>query len=371
MIIGTPRERKTLEKRVALTPDGAKELTSRGHTVLIEKDAGIGSGFGNDLYESAGCQMVDTLEDVWTRSELVVKVKEPHESEYQFFRPGLAIFDYLHLASMPELAAKLVETKITGIAFELVRSSDGRYPLLDPMSEVAGKLSVLNGANLLLSQNNGRGVLLAGTSTIPARRVTIIGAGVAGQAACEAALGMGARVTLLDNNVDKLHNIKVRFGNAPRTVFSTPQSIAIEAAKADLLIGAVLIPGAHAPRLITRETMSRMKPNSVFVDISIDQGGCAETIRPTNLDNPAYLEEGVLHYGVCNMPAQVPRTSTMALSLVTLPYVIQLADKGIVKAMQENQSLKDALNTCNGKLTNKAVSGAVNIDYTPIDEVLK
>ncbi|RMD83685.1 MAG: alanine dehydrogenase [Candidatus Dadabacteria bacterium] len=371
MIIGVPKERKTLEKRVSLTPDGAHELIKRGHKVLIETGAGEGSLLPDESYAKVGCEVVSSLEEVWTRSELVVKVKEPHEDEYRFFREGLAVFDYLHLASMPDLAKRMVESGITGIAFELVQTPDGRHPLLDPMSEVAGKLAVLNGAYFLLSQNGGRGVLLAGTTTIPARKVVIVGAGKAGTAAVESALGMGARVTVLDINVRKLEAIKLRFGERPRTVFSTSATLARECVKADLLIGAVLIPGAAAPKLITREIIRAMKPGSVYVDISIDQGGCSETIRPTDLKNPVYVEEGVIHYGVCNMPAQTPRTSTFALAAATLPYIVKLADTGIMQALKESEELKNALNTHKGMLTNKAVSEAVGIPYVDADEALK
>lgn len=371
MIIGIPRERKTLEKRIALTPEGAKELTLRGHTVLIEKDAGAGSFFDDKQYVDAGAQIVPTLKEVWERADLVVKVKEPHESEFDYFRPGLALFDYLHLASLPTVAAALVKGKVTGIAYELVKTSTGRLPLLEPMSEVAGKLSILNGANFLLSQNGGRGILLGGTTETEPAEVVIIGAGISGLAACDVAAGAGARVTILDNNYEKLEKIRLRYGNQVRAIMSTAASLPREVSRADLLVGAVLVPGAAAPKIITRDMIKRMKRGAVFVDISIDQGGCAETSRPTNLDAPVYVEDGVIHYGVCNMPAQTPRTSTMALTNTTLPYIIKLADMGIERALKESVELRGALNTHDGKLTNEPVSEAVKIPYTPIEQALR
>lgn len=368
-IIGVPRERKTLEKRVGITPDGAAELIHAGHTVLVEKEAGIGSHFDDEVYIQAGAKIASSLAEVWTKSDLIVKVKEPHEEEYQFFREGLILFDYLHLASMPDLTKKMLAGGITGIAFELVKNANGRLPLLDPMSEVAGKLSVLNGGYFLLAQNGGRGVLLGGTVTIPPRHVVIIGAGVAGRAACEIALGMGARTTVIDISINQLEGVKARFGNSVRTVFSTKAALEREIPKADLLIGAVLIPGAAAPKIITREMIGKMKKGSVFVDISIDQGGCAETSRPTSLDNPVYEVDGVIHYGVCNMPAQTARTSTMALSAATLPYVKLLANNGL-DALKSSTELRNALNTHKGLLTNQQVSEAVGIAWVTIDKAL-
>lgn len=370
MIVGVPRERKTLEKRVALTPDGAAALVKRGHKVLIEQNAGAGSFFEDKLYTDVGCQIVPTLKDVWTKSDMVVKVKEPHESEYEFFRPGLILFDYLHLASMPDVTEAMLKGGVTGIAYELVQLADGRLPLLEPMSEVAGRLSVLNGANYLLSQHNGRGVLLGGTVGVPPAEVVIVGAGIAGRGACEMAAGSGAHVTVLDIDYSKLERIRTEFGAKVSTVHSTPGSLARAVANADLLIGAVLVPGAAAPKIITRDMIKNMKKGAVFVDISIDQGGCAETIKPTSLDAPVFTEEGVIHYGVCNMPAQTPRTSTMALTAATLPYVMKLADGGLA-ALESNKPLRNALNTHNGLLTNELVSKAVSIKYTAIEQALR
>jgi alanine dehydrogenase len=370
MIIGVPRERKTLEKRVAVTPDGARELVKRGHTVLIETNAGIGSQFTDDQYKQAGCKIAASLKEVWGESQIVCKVKEPHESEYEHFRAGVILFDYLHLASMPDVANTLLKGKVTGIAYELVQTADHRLPLLEPMSEVAGKLSITNGANYLLQQNGGRGVLLGGTIGVLPANVTVVGAGISGRAACEMAAGMGADVTVLDLSHEKLDRIKMQFGPRVKTLFSTRAALEREVAKADLLIGAVLIPGAAAPRIITTDMIKSMRKGSVFVDISIDQGGCGETSKPTSLDKPVYEEHGVIHYGVCNMPAQVPCTSTMALTAATLPFLMKLADLGFERAMKDSKELRGALNTYNGILTNKAVSDAVHVPYTPIETAL-
>lgn len=374
MKIGVPRERKALEKRVAITPDGASKLVANGHTVLVETNAGNGADFTNEQYKEAGCKVVETLKEVWTESEMVVKVKEPHEEEYQYFRSGLILFDYLHLASMPDVAKVLVDSGVTGIAYELVQESDGRLPLLEPMSEIAGKLSVLNGSYYLLSQNGGRGVVLGGAVGVPRAEVTIIGAGVSGRAACEIAFGMGANVHVFDINTRKLDEIRAEFGHQVNTVYSTPAALERALTTTDLLIGAVLIPGAAAPKLITKQMISNMPRGSVFVDISIDQGGCSETIRPTSLDAPVYTESGVVHYGVCNMPAQTARTSTMALTNATLNYVFKIAEASKsgdnLAAVKNNPVIRGALNTHKGKLTNLHVSEAVGIPYTPIEEVL-
>lgn len=371
MKIGIPRERKILEQRVALTPDGAAEVVKAGHQVLFETNAGLKSHFSDEQYVEAGCQIVNSLEEVWTQADMVVKVKEPHESEFEYFRPGLILFDYLHLASMPEVASAMTKGGVTGIAYELVQLADGRLPLLEPMSEVAGKLSILNGAYYLLGQNGGRGVLLGGTVGVPPARVVVVGAGIAGRAACEVAVGMGADVTILDINQSRLEFVKELTRGRARTVHSTKASLMREVASADLLVGAVLVPGAAAPRLISKEMIHTMNPGSVFVDISIDQGGCAETIRPTSLDNPVYVESGVIHYGVCNMPAQTPRTSTQALTAVTLPYILKIANAGGLQSLSIHKDIRGALNTHKGFLTNYAVSQAVGIPYTPIDEVLR
>lgn len=359
MIIGVPRERKNLERRVAITPEGGRELVRRGHKVLIEKDAGTGSGFADSSYLHSGCTIVPQLSDVWSQADLVVKVKEPHESEFPLLRKETAVFTYLHLASLPDTAAALQEKKVTSIGYELVTLAGRRLPLLEPMSEIAGKLSIVNGGYHLLTQNGGSGVLLGGSIGVASGYVVVIGAGTAGMAACSTAAGMGAQVTVLDISHEKLEKVHWHFGAAVRGLYSTPSVVEQECARADLLVGAVLIPGAATPRILTRNTIGLMKPGSVFVDISIDQGGCSETSKPTLLEKPTYVDSGVVHYGVCNMPSQTARTSTLALTSVTLPYIVRLADSGILNALRTVPELRGALNTFDGVLTNEAVGSAL------------
>ena len=359
MRIGVPRERKTLEKRVAITPDGAKRLISLGHPVHIESGAGVGSSFSDDDYRSAGCTILNTLADVWNEGELLVKVKEPDASEFPLFRSSLILFDFLHLASLPKVAQALLKKNVTAFAYETLRTADGRLPLLEPMSEVAGKLSILNGAFYLLAQNGGRGVLMGGAAGAPPARVVVVGAGIAGHAACASAIGLGANVTVVDINNQKLMAIEEEFGRKVTTVISTPEALRDTCRGADLLIGAVLIPGAATPRIITHEMIRSLGEKAVFVDISIDQGGCAETSKPTNLDNPVYEVDGVIHYGVCNMPAQTPRTSTMALAAATLPYIVKLANEGVAKAIQSPE-MRQALTCKDGELTNELTAQALS-----------
>jgi alanine dehydrogenase len=361
MRIGVPRERKTLEQRVALTPDGAHELIKRGHLVTIERGAGVGSSFQDADYTAVGCRIGADLQQVWGESELVVKVKEPDPSEYQYFRSDLILFDFLHLASLPEVAKALLASGITALAYETLTTKDGRLPLLEPMSEVAGKLAVLNGSYFLLSQNGGRGVLLGGAVGVPPARVVVLGAGIAGRAACATAIGMGAQVTVLDINHQKLEGLASRFGPAVRTVHSTRGALERECAGADLLIGAVLVPGAATPRILDRALIRSLGPKAVFVDISIDQGGCSETSRPTTLESPVYEVDGVIHYGVCNMPAQTPRTSTFALTAATLPHIIALAERGLEGALKSSSELRTALTCHRGSITNAPTAEALGI----------
>ncbi len=361
MIVGVPRERKTREKRVAITPDGVGEITRRGHTVLIETCAGDGSSYSDAEFLSAGAKIVPTLADVWS-ADLVVKVKEPAPEEYDLMREGQIVFDYLHLASMPELTKIMLDKKITGIAYELVQFPDGRLPLLEPMSEVAGKLAVLNGANFLLSQNGGRGELLGGTIGVPPVKVVVIGGGVAGRAAVQMAVGLGASVTVLDRRYERLEYLYRDYKSLIRTVHSSRGTLERELEDASIVIGAVLIPGAAAPKIITKEMMKLVNRGGVFVDISIDQGGCAETSVLTSLDSPVKDIDGVLHYGVPNMPAQTPRTSTKALTAATLPYIVDLASGGL-SALDKDPLLRGALNVHRGLLTNEAVSEATGFPY--------
>ena len=360
MIIGIPKERKTLEKRVALTPYGAKELIELGHSVLIEQNAGAGSFFSDQQYIEVGCMVCSTLKEVWTKSNMIVKVKEPHKDEYAFFREGLIIFDYLHLAGLPNVANELIKHKVTGIAYELVQTVDKKLPLLEPMSEVAGKLSVQNGANFLLTQYDGRGVLLGGTKTVSPANVTIVGAGIAGTAALKVAYGMGAKVNMLDINQNRLDQLKDEFKGI-NCYLSNSENISNLAKESDLFISAVLIPGAKAPKILTTDQIKTMKKGAVVVDIAIDQGGSVENIKTTNLEKPVYEEYGIIHYAVPNMPSQVARTSTMALTTATLPYIKEIACKGIEKALDENQELMNALNTYKGEIVNKVVRESLAI----------
>lgn len=362
MKIGVPRERKTLERRVALTPDGAAELIRRGNSVLIEKGAGVGSFFPDAEYAAAGARIVASLEEVWCGSDLVVKVKEPAPEEFQYFRPGLLLFDYLHLASSREVTDALIQGQVTSIAYELVRTPDNRLPLLEPMSEIAGKLSVQNGASHLLSQNGGRGVLLGGALGVRPAYVVILGAGIAGRAACEVALGFGARVSVLDIDVTKLDILRTKFSSQPILLYSTSNTVAREIEQADLVIGAVLIPGAAAPKLVTEAMVKKMKEGAVIVDISVDQGGCIATTEVTSLKEPTVTRHGVIHYGVPNMPAQTPRTSTLALTAATLPYISALAQGGVAHALKTPE-YRGAINTHQGKLVQPQVGEALGMRW--------
>ena len=372
-IIGIPKERKILEARVSMTPSGVAEAISLGHKVLIESEAGKGSGFSNEDYISAGATVVDTLQEVWQQADLLVKVKEPAPVELSLLREDMILFNYLHLASAPNIAQALVDSNVTSIAYELVRTSDGRMPLLEPMSEIAGKLAVLNASYHLLSQNGGKGILFCGALGVVPAKVTIIGAGIAGRAACNMALGMGAEVTILDISASQLRMALIeasRLGAKPRTVYANRQSIYEATVSADIVIGAALIPGASAPKLVREEDVKQMSLGSVIVDISIDQGGCIETTKVTSLREPTYTHHGVIHYGVPNMPAQTPRTSTLALTAQTLPYIIKLANFG-TSGIKDSPTLLRAVSTFKGKLTNKPTAEAVNIGYTDIEELLQ
>lgn len=369
MRIGVPKERKILEKRIALTPEGAKELIEAGHSVQIEASAGDGSGFTDELYRSAGCQVAPSLGQVWEGSDLVLKVKEPDQEEYKYCRPGLIIFDYLHLAGLPKVAQVLLDTKTTGIAYELVQSDSGRLPLLEPMSEIAGKLSIINGSTYLLSQFNGRGVLLGGTSTVGPAKVTVLGFGIAGQAAVSLARSLGANVTIIERKLEKRLLARQIFGLSVKILDSSLENIESSCADADLLVGAVLVPGAAAPIVLTKKIISKMQPGSVFVDISIDQGGCSETSKVTSLAEPTYVDCGVTHYCVPNMPAQAPRTATMALTLETLPYLKLLADMGLHAAVKASPELLKAVNVHAGYMTCKASADALGIEYRNFSEI--
>ncbi|WP_019634111.1 alanine dehydrogenase [Actinomadura atramentaria] len=367
MRIGVPKEVKNHEYRVAITPIGVRALTGRGHEVRIERGAGGGSAVGDDEYVAAGAVIVDDADDVWGGADLVLKVKEPVAEEYHRLREGLTLFTYLHLAADAPLTGRLLAARVTGIAYETVQLPSGGLPLLYPMSEVAGCLAPQVGAHALLKAQGGRGVLLGGVANA---RVVVIGAGVAGQNAANIALGMGADVTLLDTDLDKLRMSFWRYGNRVRGLASSELAIEEQVRRADLVIGAVLIPGAAAPKLVGNGLVAAMKPGSVLVDIAVDQGGCFEDTRPTTHDDPTYRVHGSTFYCVANMPGAVPRTSTYALTNATLPYVVALADKGWRRALADDRSLARGLNTCGGRLTSAPVADALDLPGTPLDDVL-
>lgn len=371
MIIGVPKEIKNNENRVAITPAGVAVFKSNGHDVFIEKDAGLGSGFLNEDYERAGAVIFGQAKDVWRKADMVMKVKAPLTSEYSYFRPDLVLFTYLHLAAEPELAQALVNSGMIAIAYETV--SVGRsLPLLTPMSEVAGRMSTQIGAQFLEKPKGGQGILLSGVPGVKRGKVTIIGGGVVGTNAAKIAVGLGADVTILDLNPNRLRELDDLFGDNINTVMSNKMNIAEAVAESDLVIGAVLIPGAKAPKLVTEDMIKSMKPGSVVVDVAVDQGGIIETAdKVTTHDHPTYVKHGVVHYAVANMPGAVPRTSTIALTNVTVPYALQLANKGINRAIAENDALKQGVNTVNGSITYNAVAKDLGYDYVDVEKALE
>lgn len=365
MIIGVPREIKLQEFRVALTPEGVAEFVKNGHTVLVEKDAGVGSSITDQNYLDAGAQILNTADEVWAQSEMIMKVKEPIEAEYVRMRPGQVLFTYLHLAASKSCTDALVNSKVTSIAYETVEV-DGALPLLVPMSEVAGRMATQVGADVLLKPNGGRGVLLAGIPGVSPGKVVVIGGGVAGLNAAIIASGMGADVVVLDRSAKKLAQIDQMYNGRIKTLMSSTSSIQKSIYEADLVIGAVLIPGARAPKLVMNSDVSKMKPGSVLVDIAIDQGGCFEDSRPTTHEDPTYVVHNSIFYCVANMPGAVPVTSTYALTNVTLPFALDIANFGWEKAMKNNPDLAKGLNTHDGKVTFKAVAEAHGYEFTPI-----
>lgn len=371
MIIGVPKEIKNNENRVAITPAGVASFVGTGHRVLIENEAGIGSNFTNEDYVKAGAEIVETAADVWAQAEMVMKVKEPLASEYGYFRPGLILFTYLHLAAEPALAKALKDSGVTAIAYETV-AVNRTLPLLTPMSEVAGRMAAQIGAQFLQKSNGGKGILLAGVPGVSRGKVTIIGGGGVGTNAAKIAIGLGADVTIIDLSPERLRQLDDIFGNQINTLVSNPYNIADAVAESDLVIGAVLIPGAKAPKLVTEEMVKTMKPGSVIVDVAIDQGGIVETIdHITTHDQPTYEKHGVVHYAVANMPGAVPRTSTIALTNVTVPYALQIASKGVHKAIAQNESLKLGVNVANGAITYEAVAHDLGYDYVSVDVALE
>jgi alanine dehydrogenase len=370
MLIGVPKEIKVEEYRVGLVPGSVRELVHHGHRVMVETGAGAGIGFEDDDYRRAGAEIVDGAEEVFAEAELVVKVKEPLENEYKQLREGQVLFTYLHLAPDLPQTRGLIDSGCIAIAYETVTDARGGLPLLAPMSEVAGRMSVQVGAHCLEKEQGGSGMLLGGVPGVAAARVVIIGGGVSGTNAARMAMGMEAHVTVMDVNLPQLYALDLQFGPMLNTIFSTVDAIESHVMGADLVIGAVLVPGAAAPKLVTREMVRRMRPGSVLVDIAIDQGGCFETSRPTTHAKPTYIEEGAVHYCVTNMPGAVARTSTFALNNATLPFALALADKGHRRALAEDPHLKDGLNVAGGKVTYKAVAEAHGLAYTAPEQAL-
>ena len=369
MIIGLPKEIKDNEYRVAVIPGGVRQLVDSGHEVLVEAGAGEGSGFSDEEYSWGGGRIVAEDNDAWA-VDLVVKVKEPQPSEYSLMKRGLSLFTYLHLAAEKELTLAMVEHSVTGIAYETVEEANGSLPLLTSMSEVAGRMAVQVGAQYLEKKNGGRGKLLSGVPGVRPADVTILGAGVVGTNAAQIALGMGASVIVLDIDADRLRYLDQVLHGRLSTMSANPYNIAEAVKRADLFIGAVLVKGAKAPCLVTREMIRKMEPGSVVVDVAVDQGGCCDTICPTSHSDPVYVVDGVLHYGVTNMPGAVPRTSTYALSNATLPYLMKLTGEGISQAIKNDPALAKGVNIYKGKVTYKAVADALDLEYTPLSSLL-
>ena len=371
MNIGVPKEIKNNENRVAITPAGVHALVNAGHKVVLEASAGVGSGFSDDSYREAGATILDSAEDVWQQAEMVMKVKEPIASEYRHFRKDLVLFTYLHLAPEPELTAALADNRVLAIAYETVQLPDRSLPLLSPMSEVAGRMSIQIGAHYLEKAHGGRGELLGGVAGVPPARVVIVGGGIVGTSAAKIAVGMGADVTILDTNLARLRYIDDLYAGRIRTVMSNAYNLRENIIGCDLLVGSVLIPGARAPKLVTSEMVQGMHKGGVIVDVAIDQGGSIETIdRITTHDKPVYEKHGVIHYAVANMPGAVPRTSTLALTNVTMPYALLLANLGPLQAIRSHEALAKGVNVFQGHITYEAVAKSLNREYTPLAQLL-
>ncbi len=370
MLVGVPKEIKTLEFRVGLTTGSVTELVHHGHQVIVESRAGEGINLSDDMYREAGAEIVESPAEIFARADMVVKVKEPQPDECRMLREGQVLFTYLHLAPDPAQTRRLVESGCIAIAYETVTDPAGHLPLLSPMSEVAGRMSIQAGAHALEKHKGGSGMLLGGVPGVEAARVVVIGGGVVGTNAIRMAMGMEAHVTVLDRSLDRLKELDFQFGCMLNTIYSTREALWQHVAGADLVVGAVLVPGAAAPKLVPRELIRQMRPGSVVVDVSIDQGGCFETSRPTTHQEPTYVEEGVVHYCVANMPGGVPRTSTFALNNATLPFTLALADKGYRQALVDDPHLRNGLNVHRGAITCRAVAEELGYDYVPADRVL-
>lgn len=371
MVIGVPKEIKNNENRVALTPAGASEMRKFGHTVYVQTEAGTGSGFSDDEYKAAGAHILPTIEAVYEIAEMIMKVKEPIASEYNLIKENQLLFTYFHFASSEPLTHAMVARKSVCLAYETVQSSNGALPLLVPMSEVAGRMSIQEGAKYLEKPLKGRGILLGGVPGVPPAKVLVLGGGIVGTQAAKMAAGLGAHVTILDVSLNRLRYLSDIMPANVYTQISNDYNIRELVKTSDLIIGAVLIPGAKAPNLITRDMLKTMRPGTVLVDVAVDQGGCIETCKPTTHEDPTFIIDDVVHYCVANMPGAVPYTSTLALTNATLPYAIQLANKGWRKAVQDNEDLRLGLNVVNGEICYKGVSDAWNLPYTPVEQILE
>lgn len=370
MRIGVPKEIKIHESRVGLTPAAVRELVAHGHHVMVQKNAGMQIDLSDEKYRSAGAEIVDAPQEIYAKADLIVKVKEPQASELPLLREGQVLFTYLHLAPDPVQTKALMDSGCIAIAYETVTDSFGGLPLLAPMSEVAGRMAIQAGAHALELDQGGRGMLLGGVSGVPAARVVVIGGGVVGTNAARIAMGVEAHVTVLDKSIHRLQQLDFQYGSRINTVFSTVDAVEEHVSNADLVIGAVLVPGGAAPKLVIREMVSRMNRGAVLVDVAIDQGGCFETSKPTTLANPIFTVDGVVHYCVSNMPGAVARTSTFALNNATLPFVLALANKGYRKALTDDVHLRNGLNVCQGRLTYEAVARDLGLAFTPAVDVL-
>ncbi|HJV88066.1 MAG TPA: alanine dehydrogenase [Noviherbaspirillum sp.] len=371
MLVGVPKEIKNHEYRVGLTPASVRELTSRGHQVIVQKNAGTAIGLSDEQYAAAGASLVDTAKEIFDRAQMIVKVKEPQPQECAMLREGQILYTYLHLAPDPKQTEALVKSGATCIAYETITGPGGGLPLLAPMSEVAGRMAIQAGAAHLEKSKGGLGLLLGGVPGVEAGHIVIIGAGVVGTNALQMAVGVGARVTVLDKNVDRLRQLDLVFGNRISTLYSNAHAIEESVLTADLVVGGVLVPGAAAPKLVSREMISRMKKGAVVVDVAIDQGGCFETSHATTHAEPTYVVDGVIHYCVANMPGAVARTSTFALNNATIGHAVALADKGWKQALKDNPHLKNGLNVCQGKVTYEAVAHDLGYEYVPADFFLQ
>ncbi|HBZ57433.1 MAG TPA: alanine dehydrogenase [Syntrophobacteraceae bacterium] len=371
MIVGVTREIKSHEYRVAMVPTGVRAFVAHGHTVLVEQGAGTGAGIADDEYRLAGARILPGAVEVFAQAEMVMKVKEPLRAEYDYLRPGLILFTYLHLAPAPELTRVLLEKRVTGVAYETIQEKDGALPLLTPMSEIAGRMAIQVGAHYLEKPAGGRGVLLGGVPGVNRGKVTVIGGGVVGTNAAKIAMGMGANVVVIDNNPRRLAYLDDIFGNGITTLMSHRDHIEQSVTDSHLVVGAALVAGGKTPKLVTRDLVARMKPGTVIVDVSVDQGGCCETCTPTTYDNPTYLVDEVVHYCVANMPGSVPRTSTFALTNATLRYGLELADRGFETAVLHNPVLAHGVNTYAGEIAHPAVAKDLEYPYRPVEELLR